>query len=81
MELECQLVTNGLYCGDSSGYEDPGVKDLERGIGDWHLLFQMDSDDELNIMWGDAGLIYFWIRKQDALEGIFAKTWLVLQCG
>ena len=23
MELECQLVTNGLYCGNSSGYDSP----------------------------------------------------------
>ncbi|KOS61357.1 hypothetical protein AN161_17280 [Lysinibacillus sp. FJAT-14222] len=23
MYLECQLVTNGLYCGDSTGYSNP----------------------------------------------------------
>lgn len=28
MELECELVTNGLYCGDSSGYNDPKRKTL-----------------------------------------------------
>ena len=81
MELECQLVANGLYCGDESGYQDPRVKELQKGAADWHLLFQMDSDDDLNLMWGDAGMIYFWIRKQDALAKRFEKTWLVLQCG
>ncbi len=35
MELECQLVANGLYCGDSSGYEDPGRMSLEKS--DDHL--------------------------------------------
>lgn len=81
MELECQLVTNGLYCGDASGYQDPRAKELQKGVADWQLLFQMDSDDDLNLMWGDAGLIYFWIRKQDAMAKSFEKTWLVLQCG
>ena len=81
MEHECQLVSNGLYCGDSTGYEDPKAKELESGISDWRLLFQMDTDDDFNIMWGDAGLIYFWIRKQDAIEKSFEKTWLILQCG
>ncbi len=81
MERECQLVTNGLYCGDATGYDDPKAKELESGVGDWRLLFQMDTDDDLKIMWGDAGLIYFWIRKQDAIEKRFEKTWLVLQCG
>lgn len=81
MELECQLVTHGLYCGDTTGYEDPRAEELEKGTGDWRLLFQMDSDDDLDIMWGDAGMIYFWIRKQDALDKRFEKAWLVLQCG
>ena len=30
MELECQLVTNGLYCGDTSGYEDPALTSFAR---------------------------------------------------
>jgi hypothetical protein len=24
MELDCQLASNGLYCGDESGYNDVG---------------------------------------------------------
>ena len=31
MYLECQLVTNGLYCGDSSSYDDPRRQELEVG--------------------------------------------------
>ncbi len=26
------------------------------------LLFQMDSDDDLNVMWGDSGIIFFRFR-------------------
>ncbi len=81
MELECQLASNGVYCGDPSGYEDPRVESLEPGAADWRLLLQIDSDDDLDFMWGDAGLIYFWIREQDARQSAFDKAWLILQCG
>lgn len=81
MDVECQLVTNGLYCGDGSGYNDPRVAKLKEAAGDWSLLFQMDTDDELNIMWGDAGMIYFWVRRDDARKLKFDNTWVILQCG
>jgi uncharacterized protein YwqG len=81
MQLECELVSNGLYCGDATGYKHPRAAKLARNVSDWQLLFQMDSDDDLDIMWGDVGKIYYWIRKQDALKSRFDKTWLILQCG
>jgi uncharacterized protein YwqG len=81
MDLECQLASNGLYCGDATGYQDPKAKTLEAGRSDWMLLFQLDTDDDTGMMWGDCGMIYFWIRKQDLKEGRFDKCWLILQCG
>lgn len=81
MELECQLVTNGLYCGNPSGYEDPKRKELESGKEDWVLLLQVDSEeDNAGMMWGDSGKLYYWIRKQDLKDKNFDKSWFVLQC-
>jgi len=81
MELECQLVTNGLFCGDATGYEDPKRKELEAGSKDWTLLFQLDTEEEkAEMMWGDGGKLYFWIRKEDLKAKNFDKSWLVLQC-
>jgi uncharacterized protein YwqG len=81
MRLECQLVTHGLYCGDSSGYEDPRRELLEPGAADWELLLQMDSDaDRLGWMWGDSGRVYFWLRRQDLATLDFENTWAILQC-
>ena len=81
MELECQLVTNGLYCGDATGYENPRRKELEAGKNDWVLLLQIDSEeDKTGMMWGDSGRIYFWIKKQDLASKSFDKTWCILQC-
>ncbi len=80
MYLECQLVTNGLYCGDSTGYEDPRLGELEAGATDWRLLLQIDSEDDLGFMWGDSGRVYFWIREEDCKNKQFEKVWVVLQC-
>jgi uncharacterized protein YwqG len=32
-------------------------------------------------MWGDAGMLYYWIRKQDLAEDRFDRIWMALQCG
>ena len=81
MELECQLVSNGLYCGDPSGYQDPRVAALKPGAHEWKLLLQLDTDDDAGMMWGDGGMLYFWIRGSDLAERDFSNVWMILQCG
>jgi uncharacterized protein YwqG len=80
MELECQLVTSGIYVGNSSGYTKSNVDASKPGSADWRLLLQLDTDDDAGMMWGDTGRLYFWIREQDARAGDFSKTWTILQC-
>ena len=80
MQLEAALVTGGLYCGDATGYHDPRAKELERTADDWVLLLQLDSDDGGEIMWGDMGTLYYWIRKNDLVERRFDRVWMTLQC-
>jgi uncharacterized protein YwqG len=80
MELECQLVTNGLYLGDLSGYKDPRREELEPAAHDGTLLLQFDSDDNAKMMWGDGGMLYVWVRRQDLAARNFEKAWTILQC-
>jgi uncharacterized protein YwqG len=80
MDLECQLVSAGLYCGDRSGYESKQAEELGPRRADWTLLLQLDSDDETRMMWGDGGMLYFWIRKDDLQAGRFENCWMILQC-
>lgn len=80
MELECQLASNGLYCGDGKVYSDRRAEALTPGAANWKLLLQLDSDEALGVMWGDAGMIYYWIEAHAAREGRFEDTWLILQC-
>ena len=80
MDLDCQLVSHNLYCGDASEYRDPRAKELEAGRRDWILLLQLDTDDDTGMMWGDCGMLYFWIRRHDLEKGHFDKCWMILQC-
>jgi len=80
MALESQLASNGIYVGSPKGYASKEAKQLESGATDWKLLFQFDSDDDLGIMWGDCGMIYFWVQQQKSKLNQFDNCWLILQC-
>lgn len=38
------------------------------------LLLQIDTDDALNIMWGDAGVANFFIREKDLINLDFSNV-------
>jgi uncharacterized protein YwqG len=80
MELECELVTNGLSIDDPKNYKGPRAKALEPGARNWRLLLQLDSNEEAEMMWGDLGRIYFWIKKDDLRDRQFDKCWFAFQC-
>lgn len=82
MELECQLASNGFNCGSElSEVEQEVAQSLEPGAADWTLLLQLDTDDAPGWMWGDMGVLYFWIRRQDLAGADFSNGWGILQCG
>jgi uncharacterized protein YwqG len=80
MRLECELASQGLSCGDPSGFNDPRAKALQAGAKDWRLLLQVDSEDAPGWMWGDCGRIYYWMREEDMRQRRWDAAWLVLQC-
>jgi len=63
------------YCG---GIED--WDEAEKAAEDYVLLFQMDSDDDLDAVWGDLGMLYFCIHEKDLAEKRFDRTQMVMQC-
>lgn len=81
MELEAQLASHGEYVGEPSDYETARAKQLAPGAANWKLLLQFDTDDDLDVMWGDSGKLYFWVEEERARAGDFTNVWLVLQCG
>ena len=44
------------------------------------LLLQIDSDEDLKLMWGDSGIIYFCIDKTSLANKQFDKVQFTLQC-
>jgi uncharacterized protein YwqG len=80
MEEDCHLVSNGIYCGDPEGYNSKEAIALNQQENDWKLLFQFDSDDDIEAMWGDLGMLYFWVREREAEKSEFSNSWMILQC-
>jgi len=82
MEEQCQFVSNGVRENETVVRTKEWQAEMDAAVADWTLLLQLDSDEgeDLNWCWGDAGLLYFWIRKQDLAAAKFDKCWQVLQC-
>lgn len=55
--------------------EDP--REPEQGLV---LLFQMDSDVEMECIWGDMGTAHFFIREDDLKKGDFSKVMYHWDC-
>jgi uncharacterized protein YwqG len=83
MRGECQLVTSGIYVGKPEAFQGEHTQELLRAApSEWRLLLQLDSDQGgPGWTWGDAGRVYFWIRRADLAAGAFDRSWLVLQSG
>lgn len=78
MELESQLASEGMTI---SSPKDARFKQAERNVAQWKLLLQLDTDDDLNMMWEDGGLLYFWVKQSEAAQGNFENVWMILQSG
>ncbi|GAC1646006.1 MAG: YwqG family protein [Ktedonobacteraceae bacterium] len=74
MRLECQLTSH-----DITDTSDPKANELAKGASDWHLLFQVDSDEHAGMRWANTGLLYYWLKKEDLQARHFDASWLVLQ--
>ncbi len=64
-------------------FDSPGERRTPRlAAEDWTLLLQIDSHYEQNgWMWGDGGMLYFGIRREDLAVHRFDRVWLMMQCG
>ncbi|MCT4597229.1 MAG: YwqG family protein [Vallitalea sp.] len=57
--------------------DDPRKKaDKEYDI----VLLQLDTDDSIDMMWGDAGVANFFIRKEELLKLDFTKVYYTWDC-
>ena len=47
---------------------------------DWQLLLQIDTDDEAGMIWGDVGVLYFYIPRQALAQRDFSQVHVIMQC-
>lgn len=64
--------------GGRVSWEDPAL--AEEALG-WQLLAQFDSDEAADMMWGDAGVLYWLIRPADLAALRFDRAMFTWQCG
>ena len=84
MFSECDLVTQDYYLGNGWVKIPKEIRQqAEDSARDrWVLLFQLDTVEcgDFELMFGDDGLIYFYITKEDLAARRFDRIWLILQC-
>lgn len=51
-------------------------------LGEWQLLLQLSSieHDDFELLFGDCGKLYFYIKKVDLQNRNFDDVWCILQC-
>lgn len=82
MQRECQLASNGIYCGGGNYTAKSEAQELLPGSADWRLLLQVDSfEEETGMMWGDVGRLYYWVTEHDLRSHEWSNAWMILQCG
>jgi uncharacterized protein YwqG len=74
MHEQCALMANGI-----SSIDDPKAAAFAKTALDWQLLLQVDSDEHAGMGWASAGMLYYWMKREDLAAQHFNNTWLVLQ--
>lgn len=89
MRLDSELFSRGQICEDLGIRTKQQANRIRKQLGDpasqWELLFQLDSDDHdlpwdiPRMEWGDAGRLFFWIRRNKLIRREFDEVWFQFQ--
>jgi uncharacterized protein YwqG len=77
---EVQLPASGINAGGPEGYQSEEGQRLMAKRDVWQLLLQVDSDEAARMMWGDAGRLYYMMRRDQLASRDWAECWFSLQC-
>lgn len=81
MEMACARAFAGQDPFTLSLADDPQHNEWLRRASGWQLLLQLDSDEtNSNLLWGDAGLNYWFIQHADLKQQKFDDIWVQMQC-
>lgn len=71
-----QMLGHHAFC-DGDFTDVLNLSDEDRALGEWLLLLQLDSDDNLGTMFNDAGVYFFGIAAVDLAAARFDRV----RCG
>lgn len=78
VEEEVVTALSSIYRGgilDRARWDEVNVQ-----VADWRVVFQLDSDNTLGLMWGDVGTLWWAAKKADAASGVWDKGMFNFQC-
>ncbi|HET7419325.1 MAG TPA: YwqG family protein [Candidatus Dormibacteraeota bacterium] len=78
VEEEVVQALNGCY--DGGKFDRDRWKAVAHQVKDWRLILQVDSDSGLDLMWGDAGMLYWEARREEAAAGRWDRPAFNFQC-
>ena len=70
----------GCHESATGGFDAARWQAVQHEVADWQLILQIDSDDNLDVMWGDAGTLYWLARTEDIAMGRWDRCAFNLQC-
>jgi hypothetical protein len=74
-------VVQALHVNDDLGRFDRDRWESARHlVTEWRVVLQIDSDAALDLMWGDAGMLYWAARQQDINAGRWEAAMFNFQC-
>ncbi len=53
---------------------------VDAGLGRRVPELQVDSDDTAEMMWGEVGVLCFYLREGDLRERRWDRAWMIFQC-
>ncbi|MCA8944714.1 MAG: DUF1963 domain-containing protein [Planctomycetes bacterium] len=78
--IEEEAVQFKYGCYQKGKFDAELWEQVKHHVEEWTLLLQVGSDEELNVMWGDVGSIYYAIQTHDLEALNFDDTMLIFQC-
>ena len=74
-------VVQALFASDEHGRVDPERWKAARvRVPEWRVVLQIDSDNGLDVMWGDAGMLYWAARQEDIDQDNWTNAMFNFQC-
>lgn len=73
--LDCEIVSRGLNSNDTCGWKRKLLR--LTNLNRWKMLLQIGNHDDLNMWWGDVGMMTLWIANKDLMKKNFDNTWFI----